>query len=557
MDAVLSVDVSNSMNESDPKNLGYEAMKMFIDMSMVDGDKIGVVAYTDQIIREKALVKLNSPESKQELKRFIDELNRGPYTDVAAGVDEAVKILESTEGEQGRTPLIVLLTDGNNSLNNNQTQEQSDAKLSQALQKANNRKIPIYTIGLNADGKLNSDFLKRISAETGGKSFSTNSAGDLPKILSEIYADHQNLKVIPLEELIGNGDFQDVKVTIPNASVAEANISMISKGAVEVKLTDPSGKEQALSSPNIIYTVSSAYSLVKLLSPIQGEWNLKVKGVDKDKIDISLVYNYDIQLMMSPLSATSYKQGDIIPVRAQLVAAGQPVEDPNLYKNLKATLLVTDITTKQKSELQLTIGAQAVDGKFEIKDAHEYELRAKVEDANFVRESPSIKVSAIANTSVTAAAVPPTKALVAETKTPWSFYAIVAAILLVISIGTAFGILAWKKATRGFVGQFELVVKDEDTGDKSSPQYKRLSTFRGRVQLHQLLQLLPEFAETKNLIFRPGKGDTLILENRSGCIVEKGGRVVEASKGLEIRINDRVHILLKQTNKSVSLEYLR
>ncbi|MDF2725162.1 MAG: hypothetical protein K0Q59_4837, partial [Paenibacillus sp.] len=67
MDAVLAMDASTSMNDSDKNKVANEAMKMFVDMSSVSGDKIGLLSYTDQIVREKALLKINSTNDKEEL----------------------------------------------------------------------------------------------------------------------------------------------------------------------------------------------------------------------------------------------------------------------------------------------------------------------------------------------------------------------------------------------------------------------------------------------------------------------------------------------------------
>lgn len=561
IDAVLAMDVSNSMNESDVNKVGNEAMKMFIDMSSVEGDKIGVVAYTDQIVRERAPLKLDGAKAKGDLKGFIDQLSRGPYTDVAVGVDESVKILESTGTEPGHIPMIVLFTDGNNSLSPNNTQEKSDLLLQDALKRAKAKGIPIYTIGLNADGKLNRDPLQKISDETNGKAFVTSSASDLPKILSDIYADHLKLKVVPLTGLTANGEFQEVTVNIPNSSVIEGNISLIAGSGVEVKLFDPTGKEQQLPSNNAQYSASTSYSLIKMIKPMEGNWKLQVKGVDKDHIDINLIYNYDISLMVNPLPNAMLKVGDLVPIKAELVANGQPVTDANLYKNLKAKLLIKDVDSQKSVEKPLTVGQQSVEGSFQLPESHDYELTVRVEDDNFIRESPVLKVSAktvTASTPAPAVPVQQTTALVQpEKSTPWLLYGAIAAGLLLLAALLSLLLTFRKKATRGFVGQLVLELKDEEFGERSTPQYKRLSMFRGKFQLHQLVQLAPEFSETKDIWFKPGKGDRLVLWNKTDCVVEKSGRVIDASKGLELNANDRIRVLMKQTNKSIMLEYLR
>ncbi|WP_172798877.1 VWA domain-containing protein [Paenibacillus sp. FJAT-26967] len=552
IDAVLTTDVSTSMNESDVNKVSYEAMKMFVDMASVQGDKIGVVAYTDQILREKALLKISSAEDKQNLKTFIDQLTRGPYTDIAVGLDEAVKVLESGS-EKDHVPMIVLLTDGNNSLNPSKTQDQSDKVLSAAIQKAKDKGYPVYTIGLNADGKLNKDKLQKISDETGGKLFVTSTADKLPQILSEIYASHLKLRVVPLNGFTANGQFQDVKVNIPNGSVLEANISIMSSQPVEVKLIDPASKEQNIPSDKIVYTSSSAYSLIKILNPAQGDWTLKVKGVPQEKIDINLVYNYDLQVVMDPLASKTYKAGDGVSIKAHLESGGQKAADAELYKDAKAALVVTDTDTNKTSEVPLKISDKGIEGAWKVADAHSYELKVKVENTNFSRESRPVKLNAKGGST----AAPAPGGDQGKEGTNWVKTGSWIAGLLVLVIGALFALAYWKKANKGFFGQVVLEIKDEETGERTNPQYKKLNAFKGKVQLHQLLSLAPEFAETKGIVFKPGPGDTLVMYNQSGCTIEKGGRVFDASQGKEVKKNDRIRITLQNVNKSISLEYLK
>lgn len=559
IDAVLAVDVSNSMNTSDVNNISFEAMKMFIDMSSKDGDRIGALAYTDTVIREKALLPMRNASDKQELKSFISQLARGPYTDIAVGVKEAVSILESAGLAKDRSPLIVLLTDGNNSLNKDRSQADSDNMLAEALKKAKDNGIPIYTIGLNADGQLNKENLKRISDETKGKSFVTSSAKDLPGILSEIYADHLKLKVVPLASVTANGDYQDVAVDIPNSSVIEANISIMSPSAVAAKLFDPAGKEIGLPSDGAIFTSSQAYSLIKIINPAQGAWKLQVKGAAKEQIDINLVYNYDLQLQMEPLSAQSYKAGDQVVLKAKLVTNGQPVNDPQLYKDLKATLLIADPADKKTSSQAAEGKGQGFEAAWKVPEAKEYELKIRVEGANFVRESAPVKIDARTAGSPQPASSPTAAPLSgpsgSESGVPWWVWA--AAGLIVLALA-AVAVRMWmKKSSRGFVGQLILEIRNEDTGERSTPQYKKLNLYKGRFNLHMLLQLAPEFSDTKDILFRPGKGDYLVLVNQSACEIEKSGRVADASKGLDLHFNDRIKITVKQTHKSITLEYIR
>lgn len=556
MDAVLVVDVSNSMKTSDKNKISYEAMKMFIDMLSIEGNKVGLVAYTDQIIREKALMKISSDADKNDFKKYIDSLSLGAYTDITVGVSEAVKILDSGK-EASHSPLIILLTDGNNYLNPNsgRTAEQSNKELNEAVSKAKSEGYPIYTIGLNADGTLNKDILENLSKETDGKFFTTTTADDLPKILSEIFANHLKLKVIPITNLTGSGQFQDVIINIPNSNVMEANISITSGKPIEVKLFSPDGKEVELPSKDVYFSKSKAYSLVKLIKPISGDWKLQVKGVEKEKIDVNMVFNYDLGLRLEEPIQKNYKKGDVIHIQAFLESNGQKLQSPELYQEMNSKLIVTDLISKEIKEYPLNNDGESFKGDFTLQEEHKYELMVVAEDKSFFRETNKIVVDA----SVSAATSAPIKVKDEKEmgkKSPWLLYSIIG-LAFIILVGLAFYILTLiKKANKGFIGQVVVEIRDENTGEKTTPQYRKLNAFKGKIKLHQLLQLSPEFIETESIIFMPSKNDTLTFINKGESIIEKSGRVIDASKGITIKKNDRLNVKLSKVNKLISLEYL-
>ena len=558
VEGMLVVDVSNSMKSSDPNNISKEAMKMFIDMASLNGDKIGAIAYADEVMREKALVKIRSNQDKEDLKEFIDSLGKYTYTDLSTGVKEAVKVLESSH-EQDYFPLIVLLADGNNELDpaKPKTAREAEDALNLAVEEAKEKGYPIYTIGLNANGKLNKDVLTNVAEGTNGKFFEARSADQLPEILSEIFASHLKLKIVPVTQLVGNGDYQNIKITVPNENVLEANISLISSQPVEVKLLAPSGKESLVPSDQVLLSRSKTYSMVKLLKPVQGDWTLKVKGVPQDKIDINLVFNYDLQLKLKSLSQKSYQAGDTVKIGAFFEDSGTAITDKEIYHSMKSTLLVKDLDKGKTEEIALSAGDQGFSGAFKIGKSKSYELVVKAEDDSFYRETATERIT-VAGTSAAPAVAKPSSSPTEEDDTPFPWLTValgvIAAILLAVLV--YFILAAMKARSRGFNGHIVVEVKDEDTGERTSPQYKKLRVFKGKFRLHQLLSLAPEFAETDTVLFKPASGDGLQLINNSDCTIEKAGRTINAKKGLVIKRNDRLRIILKKVNKTIYLEYL-
>lgn len=433
IEAMLVVDVSNSMLESDPNLISGEAMKMFVDMSSVKGDKIGVIAYADEVMRETALVNIRSEQDKKDLKSFIDSLAKYPYTDISAGVKEAVKLLDMSH-EEDYYPLIILLADGNNDLNTakSKTAKQAEEALATAVASAKSKDYPIYTIGLNSGGNLNKDTLQMIAESTNGRFFETDTADTLPWILSEIFANHLKLRIVPIEHLIANGDFQEVKINVPNENVMEANISMISNSPVDVKLFDPSGSEQMIPSDHLLLSTSKTYSMLKLINPVQGEWMLKVKGVPQENIDINLVFNYDLQLKLAPL-AKGYQAGDSVKIASFFEDNGQTLTNKELYQNMKATLFVKDLANGKTEEVPLKAENKGFTGEFQLGDSENYEVKVKAEDTSFFRETEAQTIEVQNEDAPAISKVGPGNEK--EEPFPW-LYAVAGALLLLVFLAS-------------------------------------------------------------------------------------------------------------------------
>ncbi|MCL6573130.1 MAG: VWA domain-containing protein [Bacillus sp. (in: Bacteria)] len=552
IEGVLVVDVSKSMLTSDPFKISNEAMKMFIDMSSLKGDKIGVVAYANDVVSKKDFVKIQTEQDKIAIKNFIDLLGKYPNTDISVGVNEAIKSLDNSH-EMAYFPLIVLLADGNNELDKtkSKTDKQANAELAQGVADAKRKGYPIYVIGLNADGQLNKTILENIATSTDGKYFETSNASDLPGILSEIFASHLKLKVIPIKDVRASEDFQDIKITIPNEDVLEANISLVSSKPVELKLIDPSGQEPTIPTDKISLSKSKNYSMLKLINPVKGDWTLKVKGFPEDKVEINLVFSNDLQLKLTPL-AKENRAGETVKIAGYFEDNSKQITNKGIYENLKGTLLVKDLDTGKTVEIRLNAVEKGFTGQFTFGNSTNYEVMLKAEGDSFIRET---QPQTITLKKVTAEPVVADVSLSKKLQQlPWLY--------IVIAIGGAtllaailFSLIAKRrKENRGFNGHIVVEIIDEVTRESKEPQIKKLKAFKGEFCLNQLFLLDPEFTDTDQITFVPLTDNTLLLFNKSNCTIEIGGMEIDADTGHRLRRNDKLHILVKEFKKSIYVE---
>ena len=187
VDVVFVLDVSLSMRTADPYQIANKAMNMFIDMLEIGRDQVGVVAYAGRVTYSRELTLLTY-ENVAQLQESINNLQHASWTDHPLGLLEAIHIMYARHTKE-RQPIIIFLTDGNFNIfpYGARTVAQAEYDKAMAISLAQERNIPIYSIGLNFDGALDRRYIQVVADETGGLAFETANAEDLPDILSVIY----------------------------------------------------------------------------------------------------------------------------------------------------------------------------------------------------------------------------------------------------------------------------------------------------------------------------------------------------------------------------------
>lgn len=559
MDAVLVIDASLSMKTNDPQKLGLEAVKMFVDMLGETENQVGIITYAKAVDKTYPMTEIQAQADKEAVKQFVDTIERNlNYTDISQGLTEAVKMLDGRKVSENK-PLIVVFTDGNNDIRglNSRTDADIASDLNKAIEGSVANQYPVYTVGLNARGELNEAYLKDIADKTSGKAFATNNPADLPNILTQIFADQLDVKVMPLKDIIGTGDFEEVPFTIPNASVLEANISATASQPIVLKLVSPDGVEQPIPSADITMHQSKTYQLLKLKKPEEGDWVLYVKGVKGDAIGIDLVYNYEVGVSISPLSNTEYREGETLQLEAFLSLDGKPIDDKQLYSDVKAKLILKDKNTNSEIKLDMINTGENFKIDYLFQQTAEYEAKVAIEAASFNRESDPISLKVV--TQATKPSPPPMQPEVQkeqEEDNPKLAYILGGLLAAVILTASLIGVRAFKRTQIPLVGQLVIEIRENTTGKLQPPQYKKLHVFKGKVSLHALLQYAPEFKETEQILLKSAPGDKVYLYNQSQYAIEKAGRAVSAGDGLELRKNDRLTVNIADSGQTVQIEYL-
>jgi Ca-activated chloride channel family protein len=199
---VLALDTSGSMRESGFDESSRSKFEILLDLvsNFIDkrvSDNIGLVAFGTFAFSPSPVT--YDHQSLKELLNMLEVEIAGKNTAIADGIYQSIKTLSHSNAKE---KIIILITDGMNNT--------GKVSINQALKKANEESIKVYTIGLGSKKSYDYKLLTHISSQTMAKSFGAKDSSQLKKVYEEIdslypssirseqYLDKQALFIYPL-----------------------------------------------------------------------------------------------------------------------------------------------------------------------------------------------------------------------------------------------------------------------------------------------------------------------------------------------------------------------
>jgi len=200
IDIVIALDISSSMLSHDFSPSRVEAAKR-VASEFIDSrpeDKIGLVIFSREALTESPLTTDHSVIKNLFQDIRIDKPSLRPIDDGTAIGDGLATAVNSLNGDNNKSKVVILLTDGVN--NTGSVAPQTAAEIAKIFG------VRVYTIGVGTMGKaygpaqvigdqytydyepveIDEDLLKQIATTTGGKYFRATDNESLQKIYTEI-----------------------------------------------------------------------------------------------------------------------------------------------------------------------------------------------------------------------------------------------------------------------------------------------------------------------------------------------------------------------------------
>lgn len=270
VDAVLVMDSSGSMKETDPRRLRVPAAKLFISLLGAE-DRVGLISFSDAgypVVRLTPATAAN----RERLLRGVDKVSaKGAYTNLHAALEAGLAMLQA-DGVADRTPglerrrLLVLMSDGKMDTGDfERDRALLDRIRSETLEALAAAGIEVYTIAFTEASDM--ALLREMAARTAALSRLASNDRELHAAFGQIFESAKQPDMLPIQ----GGEFQ------VDAAVDEVTV-VASKAApeVEIRLETPAGKTLAAAAAGegVRWFESDRFDMITVPRPQPGRWRL-------------------------------------------------------------------------------------------------------------------------------------------------------------------------------------------------------------------------------------------------------------------------------------------
>jgi Ca-activated chloride channel homolog len=191
-DIVMVMDISDSMNETDP---GHESLKAAgkLISNMKPTHRASVISFNEKALITKSMFNVSDKQERADAIEQINGLTASGGTDIGNALTTAIQEIDTNQ-KAGRKPMVILFSDG-----------YSELDLDAVVEPYQDKDIVINTIGMSKIDKGGAQLLTFIASRTGGSYYDVKNANELTNVFEKIYLENQD-RLLVTER---HGLFQD------------------------------------------------------------------------------------------------------------------------------------------------------------------------------------------------------------------------------------------------------------------------------------------------------------------------------------------------------------
>lgn len=385
---IFVLDCSNSMNTNDSQKISNEIMKMLTDC-FFDSTEVGFVFYNDSILKSYPLTDISDENKKNEIKTEIDKSIRKGSTDIGLALNHAVSMLAENK-KDNENNVIVLFSDGETDLTYTRTGRTLNDSINDensAYKKASEIGCRIFTVGLSNNGKLDTQYLNKISSNTNAKLYSIKSINEIPAVFSDIYKNITSI-IVDNSSIVLENTKNSITIGLSNNYSSCTNILIHHiKNLENISINYDENDVKIYSSKN--------YSLIKVLEQSKDSITINFES-EENNFNINTVDNINIIPKIEIPDNTSLLN---VPINIKLYNKNTGTEvDNNLYKGLNGEISVIDIENEIEQKIALGNTNKLLTATYQNTNPKKYKLQVNIKGERYNENSEPIEIE-FSNTS--------------------------------------------------------------------------------------------------------------------------------------------------------------
>lgn len=387
---IFVTDESGSMKQTDPANNRYEAIRLFLGEMADEGNYVGSVSFGEGLVDLSDIKQINGQEAKDTLLDNISGQKLSNYTNIGLGLIEAVDMLDK-DRNTALDSAIVLLTDGNTDMPDDELRRESIEMKAEAIEKARQAGYRIYTICLNVNGAADSVEMKQIAEATGGEFAEVTSPEDLNDVETMfnklIFNSFEDMNFSNLELVVGKDGTVAADFEIPEVGIEEINV-LFQGELTDCELVDSDNNHYQNGDDSAVMVKGANFLLVKVKNPVGGKWQAVAYGDPNTVIGLRLLYIPDFYVDTEVVAPSEVHVGDSVKVLAHIGTANGIVADTSKYKGTTAIACIT--YGKEMNEYVMELTSDGFLYEMPVDEEGTYYIKVTAENAGMTEEANEI-----------------------------------------------------------------------------------------------------------------------------------------------------------------------
>lgn len=549
---IFVLDASNSMNSNDRDRLAIDSIAQLI-YSLPSDFEVGFAAYNTEVTAETALVDSGhrgTVMAAAETVRYIG------YTNAGAGLSLALEQLKAT---QAVDKSVVILSDGEIVMQNDQKTAESSNLFQTAVAAAQKNGVKIHVIGLGEDMEDRENTIFSASSTTGGASLHAPKAADIQTAVDTLLLEQFQVRKTTAAIVNVSGQEERLSVDLPGSHASKVRVLLTSASPIQnlkADFTAYSGEQVG----------GTHYALIEMTRPTSERINLSFHGEAGSQVKVDVITEYCV----SAQAETTYS--DALPEDPETLTYQREASVQIAFCNRDNPnqQIFTD-TVFDRLPVPLTINGETVDGVLQDGLIHFDRSVSAEETLTISYDLSALPVNILSADPVRLTLDAPPFLPVKD----WTPYYIVGGGLLSLVILAIVVLVVTQRRRKpqaipeappppaskySYSGRLSIYITKTPSGYDIPPlTYNLFRLSPSRVL--SLQEILDEcnvderFEGAGQLYFKSGANRCLVLTNNSDCTVMQNREILMKNRSYQISLDSKLDITFEDEVSELVLQY--